>query len=786
MPSGEFIFHEFSLEQFLTCFQSVYGDIALTIANYTRENYEVQGPSDAIDICDMSIRHPVVVPQEKPIKPDLLHVLVHAHLDTGRIQLQFGRHSTKADKTDWAAKCTVRFGEAKHWMHEWSKMTYLIASRIESLEKGVSDGTSHKLFRGMVYKLFSSCVKYDFKYQGMKEVLLNSKDLEATALLDLYQGRDGGNFFCSPFWIDALVHLAGFVMNANDAVDTSKSVYISGGWGSMRFAEEIQPSLPYHIHVKMMASGKNAVAGNVTVLQDNIIVALISDLKFQQVAHKMLDNMIPPPAAEHPRTAAIRPSNEKKEAKRTDHAPKPSEGVMPPRAQETTQRLSEKVLNIMAEEVGITVQEVSNIDNFEEMGIDSLLSLQILDRISESLGVDLDASFLQTHATAQALKKHLDSQSRSEREDDSDLTISGTETESSVGFSSASSLVDDKLSLLHSIVAEELGVDMETLLGAGDLSELGLDSMMEHSIIAALEDGLGVAIKPGLLQTESVTLASLEHMAGIVASQPSISSSEPQKSREVHSNESLSVILQNPRGPSAHTIFLFPDGSGSPAIYFRLNLPATTRTISLQSPFTRKPHAYDCSLEDLVDSWVDAIRHHQPHGPYLLAGYSVGGIYAFEAARRLQAAGDQVAHLVLIDSPCPAKYGPMPVALPRWLMEHHFAGSTTVNENIARHFEATIGALESYRPAAMRPSEVPAATTIVWASAGLDASKIDTTPLPRGVQMADTTEWLLRRGKVSGLDADGWEKLLPGGSIAVERMSSGQHFDLLQAPNVSS
>lgn len=765
--------------------QSVYGDIALTIANYTRENYEIQVPTVGIDICDMLITHPVVVPKERPIEPELLHVLVHAHLDTGRIQYRFGRHSTESEQTDWVAQCSVQFGDAKQWIYEWSKMTYLITTRIESLERGVSHGTSHKLFRGMVYKLFSSCVRYDPKYQGMKEVLLNSEELESTALLELYQGRDGGDFFCSPFWIDALVHLAGFVMNANDAVDTSRSVYISGGWSSMRFAEAIHPSIPYRIHVKMMASGKNTVAGNVTVLQDNKIVAIISDLRFQQVAHRMLNTMIPPPSAEGSEKIGDRASNENKEANPIDYAQQSSEGVVDfqgsPRAHKTAQKLSEKVTEIIAEEVGITLKELSNIDTFEEMGIDSLLSLQIIDRISQSLGVDFDGGILQTHATVQALKEYIDSQSRSESGEYSDHTMSSTATESSVDLSSPSGIVDEKLSLLHSMVAEQLGVDMRTLLEAPNLSELGLDSLMQQSIVDVLRERLSIEIKPSLGK-EPMTLTSLEDMAGLAASTPSSSDSSPQRARGSYINDSLSVILQNSDRSSAHTIFVFPDGSGSPAIYSRLRLAPTMRLIGLQSPFLRRPEAYECSLEDLVAMWIDAIRQHQPSGPYLLAGYSAGGYYAFEAARQLQAAGDQIAHLVLIDSPCRAKYGPMPVALPRWLMKHNFV-SGTGNENIVKHFEATIEVLKAYKPASLRPSNVPPAT-IVWASSGLGAKLQTTKALPPGLEMTGITEWLLQRGKVPGHDADGWEKLLPRGNIAVEKIP-GHHFNLLQQPNVS-
>jgi thioesterase domain-containing protein len=43
----------------------------------------------------------------------------------------------------------------------------------------------------------------------------------------------------------------------------------------------------------------------------------------------------------------------------------------------------------------------------------------------------------------------------------------------------------------------------------------------------------------------------------------------------------------------------------------------------------------------------------QPEGPYLLGGYSLGGIIAFEMAQQLRARGQRVSLLVLIDSRAP-------------------------------------------------------------------------------------------------------------------------------------
>jgi thioesterase domain-containing protein len=43
------------------------------------------------------------------------------------------------------------------------------------------------------------------------------------------------------------------------------------------------------------------------------------------------------------------------------------------------------------------------------------------------------------------------------------------------------------------------------------------------------------------------------------------------------------------------------------------------------------------------------MRSVQPHGPYLVAGFSLGGIFAYDVVRRLRAVGAAVALLALLD-----------------------------------------------------------------------------------------------------------------------------------------
>ncbi len=77
----------------------------------------------------------------------------------------------------------------------------------------------------------------------------------------------------------------------------------------------------------------------------------------------------------------------------------------------------------------------------------------------------------------------------------------------------------------------------------------------------------------------------------------------------------------------------------------------------LQTPLSREP--YD-NLEDMAAHYVAAIQTVQPQGPYLLGGWSLGGVVAFEMALQLRKRGQEVALLAIIDSDAPVLNNPHP------------------------------------------------------------------------------------------------------------------------------
>jgi thioesterase domain-containing protein/acyl carrier protein len=58
-------------------------------------------------------------------------------------------------------------------------------------------------------------------------------------------------------------------------------------------------------------------------------------------------------------------------------------------------------------------------------------------------------------------------------------------------------------------------------------------------------------------------------------------------------------------------------------------------------------------MEELARSYVEALRRLQPHGPYLLGGWSFGGLVAFEMARQLDTVGERCDAVILLDTPAP-------------------------------------------------------------------------------------------------------------------------------------
>jgi thioesterase domain-containing protein/acyl carrier protein len=129
--------------------------------------------------------------------------------------------------------------------------------------------------------------------------------------------------------------------------------------------------------------------------------------------------------------------------------------------------------------------------------------------------------------------------------------------------------------------------------------------------------------------------------------------------------ESVANMLRGPHAPSrpSSLVPLKPEGTRRPFFCVHPiagNLIAYTeiaQRLAVEQPFyglqSRGVSGEQPPLtriEEMAATYLEEVKALQPEGPYLLGGWSFGGVVAFEMASRLRTQGQQVSLLVLIDS----------------------------------------------------------------------------------------------------------------------------------------
>ena len=138
--------------------------------------------------------------------------------------------------------------------------------------------------------------------------------------------------------------------------------------------------------------------------------------------------------------------------------------------------------------------------------------------------------------------------------------------------------------------------------------------------------------------------------------------------------ERMAALLAEPAGgPSAHAVLMAGAGAPGPPLFcvhgvgghiFRLvhlaqRLGAERPFYGIQGWADLDDVSHLGSVEAMAQRYLADVRRVQPEGPYRLAGYSMGGVVAFEMARSLTAAGESVAWLGMIDAAVPKPPEPL-------------------------------------------------------------------------------------------------------------------------------
>jgi amino acid adenylation domain-containing protein len=111
------------------------------------------------------------------------------------------------------------------------------------------------------------------------------------------------------------------------------------------------------------------------------------------------------------------------------------------------------------------------------------------------------------------------------------------------------------------------------------------------------------------------------------------------------------------RGGTAPPLFCLHPGGGSVFVYKPMSnhISPDHPVLGIQArgiDGRLDPHT---TIEEMAAEYVRIVKSVQPDGPYHLAGYSLGGVIAYETARRLRAAGERVGLVALLDTYFPGR-----------------------------------------------------------------------------------------------------------------------------------
>jgi thioesterase domain-containing protein/acyl carrier protein len=188
---------------------------------------------------------------------------------------------------------------------------------------------------------------------------------------------------------------------------------------------------------------------------------------------------------------------------------------------------------------------------------------------------------------------------------------------------------------------------------AQSLFSLGVDSLIAVGMTGALADWLNRDLPASLMWD----YASIDAMAEGLADRAA-PATEPVWPGVVTMNpagQPQGQPLEQPHGDHS-PIFFFPGAKGHPVTFFALaaQLGPAQPCYGLTIPGFDGETKLLMRVEEIAAKMLERIRLVQPKGPYQFAGYSFGGLLAYEAAQQLTASGETVSMLATYDTFTPA------------------------------------------------------------------------------------------------------------------------------------
>ena len=203
---------------------------------------------------------------------------------------------------------------------------------------------------------------------------------------------------------------------------------------------------------------------------------------------------------------------------------------------------------------------------------------------------------------------------------------------------------------------------LETVSISRNFFDVGGTSLQAALLTTRLTDDLGVDVPTALL----FDLADIAHLGAKLRElhpQPML-----ERFGEVHHQESGANADCSPSASAVHTLLapLKPSGSRTPIFlihppggivvcYHELaqQLTGDQPLFAIRSRGLHGEETQHETMESMAADYVEAILSAQSHGPFIVGGWSLGGLIAYEIAQQLLQCGETLERLILLDTTIP-------------------------------------------------------------------------------------------------------------------------------------
>lgn len=524
-----------------------------------------------------------------------------------------------------------------------------------------------RLQAGIFYSLFSRAVQYGSdNYRCIQEAFVSDDFSEAVAEVKL--AADPPDLRCvasSPYQGEALAHLAGFLVNChpsrfNGAVHGTTSFIMDSLERFEQASGAIEPGRSYFTYARVLEKKADTAVCEIVIFDDKDKLVMRSwGMRFHEVPNSVLKGLLPKPNQEH--SGALLKQAQEPRASLLLASPEPSVLDLPndktsnyPETEKETGTenpdllasepkheqsgsgslqaptgMLQIILESIAEETGLSdTNELTDDASLTDLGVDSIMAVEICARIKAKSGHQLSPSVILDHPTIGHLAR---------------VFGGGIAPQQQVGRRDQQQEQEDDQRQDH---------DSER------------KKEKEHDVEAKCNETDDIQKTASSSSSGSSTPAPTPP--------PESSSTGPVETSEPPPKARIMLLQQGRSRAGAPTskarLYLVCDGTGSISNYIHLLKHQFPLPVyGIDSPFLRCPSRFtpEVGIPGAAKYMVEALLNLQPNAglsdsdkgsPLLLGGFSGGALFCYEMCRQLADKGRRVDGLVILDmrSPLPS------------------------------------------------------------------------------------------------------------------------------------